>query len=137
MGIYKPEIECATREEMKALQSQKLVKMVRNAYENVPFYKQKLDEAGVSLDDIKSIEDITKLPYTTKNDLRDTYPFGLLSPRKLGQLPQPQGRQPRRAHALLDPPPLGPRGERPRRLSSGSEEGRRSFRDVRARAGRD
>ena len=79
MGIYMPEIECAAREDMSALQSQKLVKMVKNAYENVPFYKQKLDEAGVSPDDIKSIEDITKLPYTTKDDLRDTYPFGLFA----------------------------------------------------------
>ena len=79
MGIYMPEIECAAREDITALQSQKLVKMVKNAYENVPFYKQKLDEAGVSPDDIKSIEDITKLPFTVKTDLRDNYPYGLFA----------------------------------------------------------
>jgi phenylacetate-CoA ligase len=66
MGIFKPEVECASRDEMKALQTERLKKMVKNAYENVPFYKQKLDEAGVSPDDIKSIDDIAKLPFTVK-----------------------------------------------------------------------
>ncbi len=79
MGIYMPEIECAAREDMRALQTQRLVKMVKNAYENVPFYKQKLDEIGVSPDDIKSIDDITKLPFTVKTDLRDNYPYGLFA----------------------------------------------------------
>ncbi|MBR5286589.1 MAG: phenylacetate--CoA ligase [Clostridia bacterium] len=79
MRIFKPEVECASRDEMKALQTERLKKMVKNAYENVPFYKQKLDEAGVSPDDIKSIDDITKLPFTVKTDLRDNYPFGLFA----------------------------------------------------------
>lgn len=79
MGIFKPEVECASRDEMKALQSERLKKMVKNAYENVPFYKQKLDEAGVSPDDIQSIDDIVKLPFTLKTDLRDNYPYGLFA----------------------------------------------------------
>ena len=79
MGIFKPEVECASRDEMKALQTERLKKMVKNAYENVPFYKQKLDEAGVSPDDIKSLDDITKLPFTVKTDLRDNYPYGLFA----------------------------------------------------------
>lgn len=79
MGILKPEVECASRSEMKALQTERLKKMVKNAYDNVPFYKQKLDEAGVSPDDIQSIDDITKLPFTLKTDLRDNYPFGLFA----------------------------------------------------------
>jgi phenylacetate-CoA ligase len=79
MGIFKPEVECASRDEMRAIQSERLKKMVKNAYENVPFYKQKLDEAGVAPDDVKSIDDITRLPFTVKTDLRDNYPFGLFA----------------------------------------------------------
>ena len=73
------EIECASREEMRELQSERLVKMVENAYNNVPFYKKKLDEMGISPSDIRSIDDITKLPFTLKTDLRDNYPFGLFA----------------------------------------------------------
>ena len=79
MPIFKPEIECASRDYLHALQSARLIKMVKNAYENVPFYKQKLDEAGISPDDIHSIDDISKLPFTVKTDLRDNYPFGLFA----------------------------------------------------------
>lgn len=79
MPIFKPEIECASRDYLRALQSAKLIKMVKNSYENVPFYKKKLDEAGVSPDDIHSIDDISKLPFTVKTDLRDNYPFGLFA----------------------------------------------------------
>ncbi len=79
MGIFKPEVECASRSELKAIQSERLVKMIKNAYENVPFYKQKFDEMGLSPDDIKTIDDITKLPFTLKTDLRDNYPFGLFA----------------------------------------------------------
>ncbi len=79
MGIFKPEVECASPSEMKALQSERLKKMVKHAYENVPFYKQKFDEMGLSPDDIQGIEDITKLPFTLKTDLRDNYPFGLFA----------------------------------------------------------
>ena len=77
--IRDPEIECMSREDMKALQSEKLVKQVKNVYENVAFYRKKMDEAGVKPEDIKSIDDIGKLPFTTKEDLRANYPFGLLA----------------------------------------------------------
>ena len=77
--IYNPEIECASRDYLKAIQSARLIKMVKNAYENVPFYKQKLDEIGLKPEDIKSIDDITKLPFTVKTDLRDNYSFGLFA----------------------------------------------------------
>lgn len=62
---------------MRKLQSERLIKTVKTCYEKVPFYKKKMDELGVKPEDIKSIDDITKLPFTTKYDLRDEYPFGL------------------------------------------------------------
>ena len=71
-----------SREEMKKLQSERLVKLVNYVYENVEFYRKRMDEAGVKPEDIKSIDDIVKLPYTTKTDLRDTYPFGLFAAKK-------------------------------------------------------
>ena len=64
---------------MTALQSERLVNLVKYVYDNVEFYRKRMDEAGVKPSDIKGIEDITKLPYTTKDDLRDTYPFGLFA----------------------------------------------------------
>ena len=79
MGIFKPEIECASRDYLHALQSARLIKMVKNAYDHVPFYKKLLDDHGVSPDDIHSIDDISKLPFTVKQDLRDNYPFGLFA----------------------------------------------------------
>ena len=75
--IHNPEIECMSREDMRALQSKRLVEVVKRCYENVPFYKKKFDEKGLKPEDIKSIDDISKLPFTTKTDLRDEYPFGL------------------------------------------------------------
>ena len=77
--IRDPKVECMSREEMKALQSERLIKQVKNVYENVAFYRKKMDEMGVKPEDIKSIDDIGKLPFTTKEDLRDNYPFGLLA----------------------------------------------------------
>lgn len=76
---FQPEIETAPREYLHALQSARLIKMVHHCYEHVPFYKEKFDEIGLSPDDIKSIDDITKLPFTVKQDLRDHYPFGLFA----------------------------------------------------------
>ena len=67
------------RDEMNSLQSERLVKQVKNVYENVEFYRKKMDDLGVEPGDIKGIEDIHKLPFTTKEDLRDNYPFGLLA----------------------------------------------------------
>ena len=77
--IWNKEMECKSQEEMKALQSERLVKLVKYVYDNVEFYRKRMDEYGVKPEDIKGIEDITKLPYTTKDDLRDTYPFGLFA----------------------------------------------------------
>ena len=77
--IWNKQSECMSRDEMTALQSERLVKLVAYMYEKVPFYRKKMDAAGVLPSDIKGIEDITKLPFTTKDDLRDNYPFGLFA----------------------------------------------------------
>ena len=79
MQYYNPEIECADRETLRKIQSERLVKIVHSCYENVPLYKKRFDEMGLLPGDIRGIEDITKLPFTTKTDLRDTYPFGLFA----------------------------------------------------------
>ena len=76
---FNPEIETASREYLWALQSARLIKMVHNAYDHVPFYQKKFDEIGLLPGDIKTIDDITKLPFTVKQDLRDNYPFGLFA----------------------------------------------------------
>lgn len=76
---FNPAIETASREYLWALQSARLIQMVHNAYNHVPFYKQKFDEIGLLPGDIKTIDDITKLPFTVKQDLRDHYPFGLFA----------------------------------------------------------
>ena len=70
-------MECMDRESMTKLQSERLVATVKRCYENVPFYRRKMDKMGVKPEDIKGVEDIHKLPFTTKHDLRDEYPFGL------------------------------------------------------------
>ena len=77
--IRDPKMECMSRDEMASLQSQRLVKVVKKVYENVDFYHNKMRELGVEPGDIKGIEDIGKLPFTTKEDLRENYPFGLLA----------------------------------------------------------
>ena len=76
---YQPEIECASREEILKLQNERLVKQVKHVYDNVPYYRNKMEEAGVSPEDIRSVEDLHKLPFITKDDLRDAYPYGLLA----------------------------------------------------------
>ena len=76
---FNPEIETASREYLWALQSARLIKMVHNAYDHVPFYQKKFDEIGLLPGDIKTIDYITKLPFTVKQDLRDNYPFGLFA----------------------------------------------------------
>ena len=78
-NYYQKEIETMSREEMKALQSEKLVKQVKHVYENVPYYRALMDEKGITPDDIMSIDDLHKLPFLTKADLRDAYPYGLLA----------------------------------------------------------
>ncbi len=77
--IFNPEKECIDRESLRKLQSERLVKIVKHAYDNVPFYKKKMDAMGVKPSDIKSIDDIVKLPFTVKTDLRENYPDGLFA----------------------------------------------------------
>ena len=76
---YQPEYETMPVEEIKKLQGERLVKQVRHAYDNVPYYKALMDEKGVKPEDIKSVDDLHKLPFTYKSDLRDTYPYGLFA----------------------------------------------------------
>ncbi len=81
--IWNPKIECEGRGEIKALQLERLKETVERIYSNVPYYKKKLDEAGVTPDSIKSLDDLKRIPFTTKDDLRENYPFGLFaSPMK-------------------------------------------------------
>ncbi|MDP4121355.1 MAG: phenylacetate--CoA ligase, partial [Bacillota bacterium] len=77
--FFSPDIETASREALKEIQSNNLKETVKRAYENVPFYKQKFDEMGIKPEDIKSIDDLSKLPFTYKTDLRDNYPYGLFA----------------------------------------------------------
>ncbi len=76
---YQPEIETASREQIKALQDERLVKQVKHIWDNVPYYRKKMEEKGITPDDIKGTEDLHKLPFVTKADLRDAYPYGLLA----------------------------------------------------------
>lgn len=73
------DIETAARSELEALQLERLRATAERVYERVPFYRQRFDEKGVKPDDIRTLEDVRKLPFTTKRDLRDHYPFGLLA----------------------------------------------------------
>ena len=77
--IWNETKECMSRDEMTALQSKRLVKLVDYVYHNVEFYRKKMQAVDLMPGDIKGIEDITKLPFTTKDDLRDNYPFGLFA----------------------------------------------------------
>ncbi len=80
MGNYfQPEIECASQEQIKAWQDERLVKQVKHVYDNVAFYRERMDEMGIKPEDIKGREDLHKLPFITKDDLRDQYPYGLLA----------------------------------------------------------
>ena len=76
---YQPEIETMPVDQLKALQSERLVKQVKHVWDNVPYYRAKMEEKGVTPDDIKGIEDLHKLPFVTKDDLREAYPYGLLA----------------------------------------------------------
>lgn len=77
-NYYQPEIETMPVEQIQALQSERLTEQVKYVYENVEFYHGKMDELGVKPEDVKGIEDLHKLPFIDKNDLRDQYPYGLL-----------------------------------------------------------
>jgi phenylacetate-CoA ligase len=77
--IYSEKFECMKRDELRRLQGERLRDAVRRAYENVPLYRKKFDAHGVKPEHIRSIDDIGKLPFTLKDDFRDTYPFGLFA----------------------------------------------------------
>lgn len=77
--IWNPNKECMPREQMRELQGKRLCKLVQYVYHNVPFYRHKMQEMDLTPDDIREIEDITKLPFTTKQDLRGNYPYGLMA----------------------------------------------------------
>ena len=77
--IWNQKIETMSRDEMTELQSKRLIETVNHVYNNVPFYRNKMEKIGLLPGDIKGIEDLNKLPFTTKDDLRDNYPFGLFA----------------------------------------------------------
>lgn len=77
--IWNKTFECMSRDDMRACQSARLIDMVERIYHNVPFYRQKMQELGLQPDDIRSVDDLKKLPFTLKQDLRDNYPFGLFA----------------------------------------------------------
>ena len=80
--IWNPNKECMPREQLRELQGKRLQKLVAYVYHNVPFYRHKMQEMDLMPEDIRSIDDIVKLPFTTKQDLRDNYPYGLMAAPK-------------------------------------------------------
>jgi len=81
--IWNKEAECMSDHDRKSLQLERLKETVKNAYENVPYYRKRLDGMNIKPDDINTLKDIEKLPFTTKDDLRDSYPFDMFAvPRK-------------------------------------------------------
>ena len=76
---YQPEIECASREQIRQWQSERLASQVQNVWDNVPLYRERMKEAGLEPGDIQSVDDLHKLPFITKEDLREAYPYGLLA----------------------------------------------------------
>lgn len=83
-NYYQPEIETASREQIHQWQSERLVKQVKHVWQHVPFYRKRMEEAGVTPEDIQSAEDLHKLPFLTKDDLKNCYPYGLLA-KPLGE----------------------------------------------------
>ena len=77
--MYQPEIETMPQDQIRAHQSKLLVQQVRNVYDNVPYYRAKMEAKGITPDDIHGLEDLHKLPFLSKNDLREAYPYGLLA----------------------------------------------------------
>ncbi len=75
---YQPEIETASREQIRAWQDERLVAQVKHVWDNVPYYRKKMEEKGVTPEDIQSTADLHKLPFLTKDDLREAYPYGLM-----------------------------------------------------------
>jgi phenylacetate-CoA ligase len=79
MPIFKPDVETLKRKDLQELQNEKLQIIVNKAYANVDFYRRKFDEAGLSPDDIKTLEDLAKVPFTTRKDLMENYPYGMFA----------------------------------------------------------
>ena len=77
--IWNQSVECMSRDQMHSIQSERLVKLVDYVYSNVEFYRKKMQAVGITPGDVKSIDDLSLLPFTTKDDLRDNYPFGLFA----------------------------------------------------------
>ena len=77
--IYNEEFETLPREALEALQVKRLQQVVQRVYHTVGFYKRSFDNAGVKPDDIKTLDDLRRLPFTTKQDLRENYPYGLFA----------------------------------------------------------
>ena len=75
---YQPEIECASREQILAWQNERLVRQVQHVWDNVPYYRKKMEEKGLTPADVKGVEDLYKLPFLSKDDLREAYPYGLM-----------------------------------------------------------
>ena len=76
-NYYQPEIETMPHEQLRQLQNERFMKQLRHVWENVPYYRQKMEDKGVSIDDIHSLDDLHKLPFLSKDDLREAYPYGL------------------------------------------------------------
>ena len=76
-NYYQPEIETASREQILSWQNERLVKQVQHVWDNVPYYRAKMEEKGLTPADIKGVDDLHKLPFLSKSDLRDAYPYGL------------------------------------------------------------
>ena len=76
---WQPENECMDREELKQLQLERLESTLSRVYQNVPFYRKKFDEVKFNPDDLRTLDDLRMLPFTSKNDLRDNYPYGLFA----------------------------------------------------------
>ena len=78
-NYYQKEIECMDLDSMKKLQTERLIKQVKYVWDNVPYYRKKMEEKSVTPDDIKDLSDLSKLPFLSKDDLREAYPYGLLA----------------------------------------------------------
>ena len=78
-NYYQPEIETASPQQLLAWQNERLVKQVQHVWDNVPYYRKKMEEKGLTPADIQGVEDLKKLPFLSKDDLREAYPYGLLA----------------------------------------------------------
>ena len=76
-NYYQPEVETMPREQLRQLQNQRFMKQLRHVWDNVPYYRKKMEDKGLSIEDIHSMDDLHKLPFLTKDDLRQAYPYGL------------------------------------------------------------